>query len=147
MNERTFISYPSWIVFGSLALVCVPISIARLSWASPTPPGPLLDMFPWLILAAWLWLTYQILLVEVSYDERGVTCQTPLGGDMRLAWSEINRLHFYPAIDGFIFETHDGRRFAFNLWRTGADRLVAMALDKLGGNGPQHGQTHRSQER
>jgi hypothetical protein len=134
MGERTVISYPDWVVFGSIALVCVPIGVARLSWGSQAEPGLLLDTLPWVALTAWLWLTYQVLLVEVSYDERGVSQVSPLTGHMRLAWSEIRRLHFFPAFDGFRLEASDGRHFTFNLWRVGADRLVDIALAKLGGN-------------
>jgi hypothetical protein len=139
MGERTVISYPDWVVFGSVALVCVPISVARLSWGSQVAPGPVMDTLPWVALAIWLWLTYQILLVEVSYDERGVSQVSPLAGHVRLAWSEIRRLHFFPAIDGFRLETGDGRHFTLNLWRVGSDRLVEIALAKLGASEPTHG--------
>src|SRR5262245_4934652 len=119
------LGYPSWLRLVSAALVAVPLLAARIVWGEGPPEEQWHNVVPWTCLGLWLLLTYQVFLVELYYDERGVTYLAPHTGEVRLNWSEIVGLFRVRGLDGYVLEADDGRRIWFNDWRTGMDDFAA----------------------
>jgi len=123
--------YPPWLRLFSAALVAVPLVAARVVWGDGPPEEQWHHMVPWTCLGLWLLVTYQVFLVELYYDERGVTYVAPHTGVVRLDWSEIVALFRVRALDGYILEADDGRWIWFNDWRIGADDFAAAVHQRL----------------
>jgi hypothetical protein len=129
--QLTPLRYPLWLRLTSAALVAIPLASAWLVWGQPTPAEEWQNVVPYLVLGAWLALTYQVFLVEVYYDERGITYVSPMAGVIRLNWNEIVALYHVRGLDGCVIEADDGRRIWFQLWRTGMDDFADAIQSRL----------------
>ena len=123
--------YPSWLRLVSAGLVAVPILAAKLVWGEGPPQEAWQHAVPWFFLGVWLALSYQVFLIELSYDTLGVTYVSPLAGEVRLSWGEIVALLYVRGIDGYVLESGDGRRIWFNDWRTGMEDFSAAIQQRL----------------
>ena len=117
--KLTQLCYPLWLRLASAALIVMPIFSAWLVWGQPTPSEEWQNVIPYIVLGGWLALTYQVFLVELYYDERGITYVSPMAGLVRLNWNEIVALYYVRGFDGCVVESDDGRRIWFQLWRSG----------------------------
>lgn len=129
--QLTQLRYPLWLRIASAAMIALPIAVAWLTWCQLVPAEEWQNLVPYLVLGAWLALTYQVFLVEVYYDERGITYVSPMAGVVRLNWSEIVALHYVKGLDGCIVESDDGRRIWFQLWRTGMAEFADTVHTRL----------------
>lgn len=119
--------FPVWIRLASAALIVAPIAAGWLVWGGGTPAEDWQSLVPYTILGLWLALTYQVFLVEVYCDERGLTYVSPLAGIVRISWSEVVAFTYVRGFDGFLIEAEDGSCVWFQQGRMGTDDL-AMAL-------------------
>lgn len=135
MNQRSVLPiplrYPAWLRLLSAVLVLLPLAAAAAVWGDGRMVEPWQHVMPWALLCFWLALTYQVFLVELYYDERGVTCVSPHSGVVHLSWSEIVALFYVRGLDGYVLESDDGRRIWFNVWRAGIDDFAAAIQQRL----------------
>ena len=129
--QLTQLRYPLWFRLTSAALIAMPIASAWLVWGQATPADEWQNVVPYIVLGAWLALTYQVFLVEVYYDERGITYVSPMAGMVRLNWSEIVALYYVRGFDGCVVESDDGRRIWFQLWRSGMSEFADAIQSRL----------------
>lgn len=129
--QSTQMRYPLWIRLASAAMIGLPISAAWLVWGQQSPPEEWHNIVPYIVLGSWLALTYQVFLVEVYYDERGMTYVSPMAGVVRLNWTEIVALYYVKGLDGCIIESDDGRRIWFQLWRNGMAEFADTIQNRL----------------
>ena len=115
----------------SAALVALPIAAAWLVWGQETAAEGLHAVIPYSALGCWLALTYQVFLVEITYDARGITYVSPLAGIVRYSWSEIVALFPVRGLDGYVVEADDGRRIWFHEWRRGMPGFAAAIQSRL----------------
>lgn len=123
--------YPGWLRLVAAGLIALPLGAAWLVWGSAEATDEWQNALPYVVLCAWLALTYQVFLVEVYYDERGLTYISPLAGMVRLHWNEIVSVVHVRLIDGYIIESDDGRRIWFHEWRSGMDDVAAAIQSRL----------------
>lgn len=123
--------YPPWVRLLSAAMIGLPLAAAWLVWGQETPAEEWQSAVPYAVLGAWLALTYQVFLVEVYYDERGITYISPMAGLVRLHWSEIVALGYVRGVDGYIIESDDGRRIWFHDWRDGMSDFAQAIQSRL----------------
>jgi hypothetical protein len=123
--------FPLWMRLLSIALVALPILAAWAVWGHEAPVEEWHSAIPYAILGTWLALTYQVFLVEVYYDERGITYISPLAGIVRLSWSEIVAMFYVRGLDGYVIEADDGRRIWFHEWRSGTSDFAAAIQSRL----------------
>ena len=123
--------FPLWVRLPSAALVALPIASAWLVWCQDVPAEDWQGAIPYAVLGAWLALTYQVFLVEVYYDERGITYISPVAGVVRINWGEIVALFHVRGIDGYVIEADDGRRIWFHEWRSGMGDFAAAIQSRL----------------
>lgn len=127
----TQLRYPLWMRLLSAALIVLPLGSAWMVWGQAVPAEEWQNVIPYVVLGAWLALTYQVFLVEVYYDERGITYVSPMVGVVRLNWSEITGLYYVSGLDSCIIESDDGRRIWFQLWRSGMADFADMIRTRL----------------
>lgn len=123
--------YPVWLRLLSAALIVLPVGTAAMVWGEGAPVEPWHNLMPWAFLGMWLALTYQVFLIELYYDEKGVTYVSPMSGVVHLSWSEIVALLYVRSVDGYVLETEDGRRIWFNDWRAGIDEFATAIRQRL----------------
>lgn len=123
--------YPLWLRLVSAGLIVVPILAASLVWGPGAPEEEWRNLIPYAFLGLWLLLTYQVFLIELYYDERGVTYISPIAGVVRLHWAEIVALFYVRGLDGYVLESDDGRRIWFNDWRSGIDDFASAIQQRL----------------
>jgi hypothetical protein len=132
-SPQIALRYPLWLRAFAAALVALPIAIAWQVWVA-YPAGAddtLTNLVPWLVLGCWLAVTYHVFLVELYYDDRGITHVSPLAGVVRLNWNEVVALYYVRAIEGYVLEADDGRRIWFNDWRMGIPDFAAAIQSRL----------------
>ena len=115
----------------SAALVALPIAVAWLVWGQEAPAEQWHAVIPYTALGCWLALTYQVFLVVITYDARGITYVSPLAGVVRYSWSEIVALFPVRSLDGYVVEADDGRRIWFHEWRDGMADFAAAIQSRL----------------
>ena len=126
--------YPLWLRLFAGALILVPIGAAWAVWGqrpAPLPDDSLAHVLPWIVLGLWLFATYQIFLIDIYYDERGITYISPLAGEVRMNWNEVAALFYVRGLDGYVLEADDGRRIWFNDWRAGITDFAAAIQQRL----------------
>lgn len=132
-SQPIALKYPLWLRLMVAALIVAPLGAAWLVWgqAKPQPEDSINNLLPWLVLGLWLFATYQVFLVELYYDERGVTCISPVAGEVRVNWNEITALFYVKSLDGYVLEADDGRRIWFNDWRSGITDFAEAIQQRL----------------
>ena len=123
--------YPSWLRLFSAGLVALPATAAWLVWGQDVPAEEWQSAIPYIVLSLWLALTYQVFLVELYYDERGITYISPMAGVVRLNWGEIVALFKLRGLDAYVLESDDGRRIWFHEWRGGMGDFAAAIQSRL----------------
>lgn len=131
MRQTRQLVYPLWLRLLSAVLIVMPVGAAIVVWGEGEPQQAWHELVPWAILSAWLFLTYQVFLVELWYDDRHVIYLSPLAGEVRLSWGEISGLFYVRELDGYFLEAQDGRRIWFNDWRLGIDDFAETINTKL----------------
>ena len=112
-------------------MIALPIGAASVVWGDGQPNESWQNLLPWAVLGLWLALTYQVFLIELYYDAKGVTYVSPLSGVVRVGWGEIVALMYVRGVDGYILETQDGRRIWFNDWRAGIDDFADAIQQRI----------------
>lgn len=112
-------------------MIALPIGAASVVWGDGQPSESWHNLLPWVVLGLWLALTYQVFLIELYYDAKGVTYVSPLSGVVRVGWGEIVALMYVRGVDGYILETQDGRRIWFNDWRAGIDDFADAIQQRI----------------
>ncbi len=129
--EPIQLRYPVWVRLLAASLVAAPIGAASLIWGQETPAEEWQSIIPYTVLGVWLALTYQVFLVEVYYDERGLTYVSPMAGVVRVRWPEIVALYYVRSLDGYVVEAEDGRRIWFQQWRSGIGEVADAIQSRL----------------
>ena len=129
--EPVQLRYSPGVRLGSAALVTLPIAVAWLVWGQETRAEEWHAVIPYAVLGLWLALTYQVFLVEITYDARGITYVSPLAGIVRYSWIEIVALFPVRSLDGYVVEADDGRRIWFHEWRRGMPDFAAAIQSRL----------------
>ena len=127
----TPLPFPVWLRLLSAALIALPVTSAWLVWGQDVPAEDWQGLIPYVVLGLWLALTYQVFLVEVYYDERGLTYISPLAGEVRVSWNEIVALFYVRGFEGYVIEADDGRRIWFHDWRSGTGDFAAAIQSRL----------------
>lgn len=70
-------------------------------------------------------------LIEIHYDNKGVTYLSPLSGVVQVSWGEIVALMYVRGVDGYILEAQDGRRIWFNDRRSGIEDFARAIEQRL----------------
>ncbi len=127
--EPTIITmrFPAWVRLASAALIVAPIAAGWMVWGGERPAAEWHGIVPYAVLGGWLALTYQVFLVEIYCDDRGMTYVSPLAGVLRIAWSDVAAFSYIRSLDGFAIETSDGCTIWLQQGRLGGEH-VAMAL-------------------
>ncbi len=123
--------FPLWIRLASAALIAAPISAGWLVWSGGIPAAEWHSLVPYIVLGLWLGLTYQVFLVEVYCDERGLTYVSPLAGVVRISWREVVGFTHVRTLDGFLIEAEDGRSIWFQHGRMGTNDLAVALQNRL----------------
>ncbi len=137
-SEPSFVPmrFPLWIRLASAALIVAPISVGWLVWSGGIPAAEWHSLVPYIVLGLWLALTYQVFLVEVYCDERGLTYVSPLAGVVRISWREVVGFTYLRSLDGFLIEAEDGRSIWFQHGRLGTDDLARALQNRLPRHAP-----------
>ncbi len=132
MASSIALRYPLWVRLLAGALVVAPIAAGWQVWIDqPDTESTFLNLLPWLVLGCWMAATYHIFLVELYYDDHGVTHISPLAGVVRINWSDMVALYYVRGFEGYVIEAEDGERIWFNDWRLGIPDFAAAIQSRL----------------
>lgn len=123
--------FPLWVRLVSALLITAPIAAAWLVWGQDTPAEEWHAVLPYAVLGLWLALTYQVFLVELYYDERGLTYVSPIAGVVRIAWRDVIGVTYVRGLDGYVIETDDGLRIWSQHGRIGMADIADALLSRL----------------
>ena len=125
--------YPVWLRSLAAGLIVAPIATAWHVWVHQPElaENALLGLTPWMVLGCWMAATYHVFLVELYYDERGVTHISPLAGEVRINWGDVVALYYVRGFEGYVIEADDGDRIWFNDWRLGIPDFAAAIQSRL----------------
>ena len=125
--------YPVWLRTTAAALIIASISTAWHVWVfqPELAENALLNLAPWIVLGCWLAATYQVFLVELYYDDRGITQISPITGEFRINWGQVVGLYYVRGFEAYVVEADNGNRIWFNDWRLGIPDFAAAIQSRI----------------
>jgi hypothetical protein len=77
-----------------------------------------------------LFLHSEFFLVRITYNDACLYVHTRWGGQRRVAWQDIDSVHFSKLSQCFVVEQEGGRRFTFNYFMSGYQSLLAEIQER-----------------